>query len=78
MWLRKSTDFWPDKEKYEPTAYNPVGGKSLLYDLVTKIYMEKYKNFLQKKIPEMVGAFKDYMKEYVKGISDVDAQPGGK
>lgn len=41
-------------------------------------YAEEYKNFLQKKVPEMVTALKDYMQDCVKNITDVDNQLAGR
>lgn len=47
-------------------------------DKAQSTYADEYKNFLQKKVPEMVTALKDYMQDCVKSITDVDNQLAGK
>lgn len=47
-------------------------------DKAQSTYLDEYKSFLQKKVPEMVTALKDYMQDCVKSITDVDNQLAGK
>lgn len=47
-------------------------------DKAQSTYADEYKSFLQKKVPEMVTALKDYMQDCVKSITDVDNQLAGK
>ena len=47
-------------------------------DKAQTTYADEYKSFLQKKVPEMVTALKDYMQDCVKSITDVDDQLAGK
>lgn len=47
-------------------------------DKAQSTYADEYKNFLQRKVPEMVTALKDYMQDCVKSITDVDNQLAGK
>lgn len=56
----------------------PEYWKGASADKAQSTYAEEYKNFLQKKVPEMVTALKDYMKDCVKNITDVDNQLAGR
>lgn len=56
----------------------PEYWKGVSADKAQSTYADEYKNFLQKKVPEMVSALKDYMQDCVKSISDVDNQLAGK
>lgn len=47
-------------------------------DKTQSTYADEYKNFLQKKVPEMVSALKDYMQDCVKSIAAVDSQLAGR
>ena len=56
----------------------PEYWKGASADKAQSTYAEEYKNFLQKKVPEMVTALKDYMQDCVKNITDVDKQLAGR
>lgn len=56
----------------------PEYWKGVSADKAQSTYADEYKNFLQKKVPEMVSALKDYMQDCVKSISDVDNQLAGR
>ncbi len=56
----------------------PQYWKGVSADKAQSTYVDEYKNFLQKKVPEMVSALKDYMQECVKSIAEVDNQLAGK
>lgn len=56
----------------------PEYWKGASADKAQSTYAEEYKNFLQKKVPEMVTALKDYMQDCVKNITDVDNQLAGR
>lgn len=56
----------------------PQYWKGVAADKAESTYLEEYKDFLQRRVPEMVGSLRDYMQECVKQISDVDSQLAGK
>lgn len=52
--------------------------KGVAADKAESTYVEQYKDFLQRKVPDMVGSLRDYMQDCVREISNVDSQLGGK
>jgi len=55
----------------------PEYWKGVSADKAQSTYAEEYKDFLQRKVPEMVNALNDYMKQCVQSITDVDNQLAG-
>ena len=56
-----------------PTAWKGVSASK-----TQSTYQEEYKTFLQRNVPDMVTALKDYMQQCVKSIAEVDRQLSGK
>ncbi len=56
----------------------PEYWKGVSSDKAQSTYAEEYKDFLQKKVPDMVSSLNEYMQGCVKSISEVDEQLAGK
>ena len=60
------------------TSELPNYWKGVSADKTQTTYQEDYKNFLQRKVPDMVTSLKDYMDGCVKAIAQVDQELAGK
>ena len=56
----------------------PEYWKGVSADKAQDTYASEYKEFLHRKVPEMVTALKDYMQDCVRSIAEVDTQLAGK